>query len=185
MLVKKISNGKIYSIDANPFMIEQTAENIFLNDFKNINLINVWILDKIWSMNLNLTIDPAFSSFWKPFSQDIIEIKKVDITTIDKLFYTESISKIDFIKIDIEWLELKALQWWEKTLKKFKPTLSLEISSEFWSNLNEIFNFMKKLSYCVFNYQDWYLKKEVIQWYYRYENLIFIHKDKLNEFSFR
>jgi UDP-3-O-acyl-N-acetylglucosamine deacetylase len=50
---------------------------------------------------------------------------KVPLTTVDKLVQELQLDKVDFIKMDIEGAEVKALQGAAETLKRFKPRLSI------------------------------------------------------------
>ena len=76
----------------------------------------------------------------RKFSSD----KKIKIasTTIDQI--TKDYKKVNFIKMDIEGAELKALIGAEMTLKKHKPILSLEVNRNSFFN---IYNFLKPFGY--------------------------------------
>jgi len=50
---------------------------------------------------------------------------KIKVTAIDKFVERNNLSKVDFIKMDIEGAELKALEGGEGTIKKFKPKLAI------------------------------------------------------------
>lgn len=55
----------------------------------------------------------------------LIQGSEIDITTIDDL----KLSKLDFIILDCEGFEHKILKGGEKTLKKFKPKMLIEINN--------------------------------------------------------
>jgi FkbM family methyltransferase len=50
---------------------------------------------------------------------------RVPLTTVDKLVAELGLDKVDFIKMDIEGAEVKALKGAAETLKRFKPRLSI------------------------------------------------------------
>jgi FkbM family methyltransferase len=52
---------------------------------------------------------------------------KVPLTTIDILANEMRLSRVDFIKMDIEGAELRALHGSEDTLRKFKPDLAISL----------------------------------------------------------
>jgi FkbM family methyltransferase len=177
----KIKNWYIYSFDADPSMINLINKSISLNKYNNIKTINNAISDKIWSIDFNIVDDPAFNSIAKVEWHKLIKKIKVPATTLDNFVKENNLSKVDFIKMDIEWAELPALKWWERMLKELKPILSIEIWEKNFSYFNytsnEIMEYMQKLWYIVYNYRNSRLEKEIIKKEYIYDNLIFIHKD--------
>jgi FkbM family methyltransferase len=69
---------------------------------------------------------------------------KTQLLSIDELNF----QRIDFIKIDIEGMEMEALIGAEKSIEKFKPQLLIE---KIKSDENEIRNFLNKFEYKFFN----------------------------------
>ncbi len=57
---------------------------------------------------------------------------QITITTLDNWFKKESLSRLDFIKIDVEGLEPEVLLGGRDVIKKFKPDLYLEITDEWF-----------------------------------------------------
>lgn len=74
-------------------------------------------------------------------SQDI----KIYSTTIDSIIKKNEIQPPDIIKLDIEGAEYKALVGASSTIKKFKPTLLIEIHSI--KNMFLIMNLLRDLNY--------------------------------------
>lgn len=56
--------------------------------------------------------------------------KKIILTTLDSFMESHSIPQIDLIKIDVEMFEVEVLEGLQEGLKKFKPTLLIEVLSE-------------------------------------------------------
>jgi len=69
--------------------------------------------------------------------------------TIDSYANRNNLRSIDFIKMDIEGSEVKALKGAEKTIKKYKPKLAISIYHK-WDDLREIPNLIN-------NFRDDYL----------------------------
>ena len=77
------------------------------------------------------------------------------VRTIDSLVASKDVSRIDFLKMDIEGSELAALQGAEKTLRQFKPKLAISIYHKF-SDFFEIPLFLQSLSLGYRFYVDHY-----------------------------
>tara|TARA_X000000368_G_scaffold307463_1_gene245507 strand:+ start:51 stop:740 length:690 start_codon:yes stop_codon:yes gene_type:complete len=75
----------------------------------------------------------------------------VHVTTIDQVVNDLKLNSVDFIKIDIEGFELNALKGGKDVLKKFKPTLCLEIDDKLLKRNDDkaidIYNYLKKFGY--------------------------------------
>jgi hypothetical protein len=54
-----------------------------------------------------------------------VETKQLPLTTIDKLVAELKLERVDYIKMDIEGAEQRALQGARETLAKYRPRLSL------------------------------------------------------------
>jgi FkbM family methyltransferase len=67
---------------------------------------------------------------WDKFPEIVVETRTLDSYEFDVL---------DFIKIDVEWFELRVLQGAENTIRKHKPVIYIEMHD------TEGFNFMKNL----------------------------------------
>ena len=177
----KIKDWIIYSFDADINMINLIDKSVTLNKYKNISIINTAVSSEDGFIDFNIVDDPAFNSIGKVEGYKLL--KKIHIPSIklDSFIQDKNLSKIDFIKIDIEGAELSALKWWESLLKKFKPILSIEVSEKTFSvfgySSKDLINYMQSLDYIVYNYRSSILEKEIIQQEYLYDNLIFIHKD--------
>jgi len=76
---------------------------------------------------LTLRVDPknsAADSFVLQ-REGAVELEKVPLTTIDKLVVELKLERVDYIKLDIEGAEPKALAGARETLAKYKPRLSV------------------------------------------------------------
>jgi FkbM family methyltransferase len=107
-----------------PSNIEIFKQNISLNPHyeKNITLIE----KAVWETScVNLSFDDR-----GPASR-VGEFSQYPSTTqtlsIDDLVASENLSRVDFIKMDIEGAELSALKGAYKTIKRFKPKLAISV----------------------------------------------------------
>ena len=67
---------------------------------------------------------------WETFPEIVVETRTLDSYEFDQL---------DFIKIDVEWFELRVLQGAENTIRKHKPIMYIEMSDP------QAYTFMKEL----------------------------------------
>lgn len=77
------------------------------------------------------------------------EIEVIPVVTLDALAETLKLSRLDFVKADIEGFELRFIEGARKTLQRFKPALLLELDGRFlpracdtleaaWQTLNQL-----------------------------------------------
>jgi FkbM family methyltransferase len=69
----------------------------------------------------------------------------VKCRSLDALFQNLNIELLDFVKIDVEGAEFRALQGMSKILNMYRPKLLIEVHNE--KNIGEIFNFLEKRDY--------------------------------------
>lgn len=88
---------------------------------------------------------------------------EIDVTTIDAFVQEQQLTKIDFIKIDVEGAEYDAMKGAVETFKRFKPKAILAIHPEpvkaKGDSLEAIYDLVKELNYTAL-YQDKPITKE-------------------------
>ena len=119
--------GKVFAFEFIPSNLEVTRKSIDLNpSLKNrINLVEnpIWSTsgEKLyyvdWGPGSRLTSDPA------RYKYD----GTCETLSIDDLVSQRNLEKLDFIKMDIEGAEFNALKGAEKSIKRFKPKLTISL----------------------------------------------------------
>jgi len=119
----------VYAFEPGKDEATALSENKRLNKCYNIKIIPKAVLDKIERAKLVLL---GTGSHYLVSSSNI-DRGAVDAQTIsiDKFVKEESLDKVDFIKMDIEGSEEKALLGAKETLKKFKPKLAISVYHKF------------------------------------------------------
>lgn len=79
---------------------------------------------------------------------------EVDVTTVDSELKALNVDSVDLIKIDVEGVEDQALSGMKNTLRKYMPSVLIEISNrETANNINEILDELK-LGYILFEVRE-------------------------------
>lgn len=154
-------DGKVYSFEPEPSNFALLKKNIKINNYKNIIPINKAVSNKDGKIKLYLNEKDfgmhSTSDFYKDSKS--IEVESISLDS----FFKDKDKKVDFIKIDIEGAEGKAIKGMQGILKE---NGNIKILSEFnflWSkkcgmNLKECFNILKDFKI----YRILELKKEII-----------------------
>lgn len=137
----KAKETTVYTFEFTPSNIKVMEKNIALNEANNIKIIPKAIFDV--SNEVYYLVDKGASSFFtKEKTSDAIQIQTI---TIDDFTKEEDVSKIDFIKLDIEGSELKALKGAVETIKKWKPKLAIAVYHN-PVDFQEIIQFLSELN---------------------------------------
>ncbi|MGQ0606706.1 MAG: FkbM family methyltransferase [Candidatus Nitrosotenuis sp.] len=129
--------GRIFSFEPFPGNIALLRESIKHNGFTNIVAIESAVSDKPGTSTLHLSPDycseHSLVDLGFEYAETSIEKSvRVPVTSVDDYFTKNHPDlKIDFIKMDIEGSESKALQGMQETLKKNRK---ISIMTEFWTN---------------------------------------------------
>lgn len=147
-------NAQIISFEPHPDTFKRAVENIKLNNFQNIDLINIGLGEKkerlkLYEVNEN---NPGMNRI---IAEDKdLPFKQIDIEMLDVIMLERGISKVDFIKIDVEGFEYSVLQGGKEIIKS-KPMLFLELDD---NNLKENNKSAKELIDLLlsFGYKEFY-----------------------------
>jgi len=86
---------------------------------------------------------------WRAVAQEFVAL-----TTLDALVAALGLDRLDFIKADIEGWELRLLHGGRDSLRRFRPHLMLELTSDHLARagdrLDEAFAFLEELGYAAF-----------------------------------
>jgi FkbM family methyltransferase len=124
------------------------GRNISQNGIKNIVPLNLAISDKANIANFYVMADDAYSSLVDTGRRELSEKINVLCTTVDGLIGE---IKVDFVKIDVEGLELSVLQSMRGLLGRSKPVIFCEIYKGKLDayNPNETISYLRNLGYSV------------------------------------
>jgi len=124
------SKGKIIAIEPQQENISLLRLNIKRNHLQNVKIIEAAIGDyckqgKLY-VNKRASNTHSLLPFYSNESQDNWKTQEVKIYSIDAL--TRKLNfPVDFIRMDIEGYELNAIKGMNQTLKRYKPSLAIEL----------------------------------------------------------
>lgn len=143
-------NGHLHAIEPTDFAYNKLSANFILNP----NLATNTSLHKKYVSNKELAEVSKIRSSWQidktPKSEEAMdEDLNVEIITLDEFF--KDLDRLDFIKIDIDGFDYKALSGGEYLIKKFRPKVFIELG-EYHLNLNgdsceDILDFLNSYNY--------------------------------------
>jgi FkbM family methyltransferase len=119
------AQGKIYCFEFAPENLEILRRNIDLNEHV-ANHIEV-ITKALWDRSgetIPYSPDGPATSLVKTKKNQTLQMSTL---SIDDLVKAAEIARVDYIKMDIEGSELKALQGAEKTIRTFRPKLAISL----------------------------------------------------------
>lgn len=127
----------IYSFEPLPANYERLINNVASNGLSNVITINKAISDQPGTVVVDRYDEKNLggTSFTKT---DINSSQVVQATSVDKFVAENQIDTIDFIKIDTEGNEVKALLGMNKTVQTFYPVIWVEVSYQSYAKVMEI-----------------------------------------------
>lgn len=131
-------NGRVVAFEPLPENLVLLRENILLNGFENVAVVEVALSDRSRRGVLVAEGDDEVSiALAEPGAGEAgIEI---DVTTADTILLDGSVPAPSLIKIDVEGAEIELLDGARETLKRHKPVLLVEVHGR-WDELDPLLN---------------------------------------------
>jgi len=137
---KLVPDGHVYSFEASPRNFQMVNKTITENEIKNVRVVN----NALYSENKTV-----YLSYHQHPDQDSVNMNygvPVEAVTIDSL----NLPKIDFIKLDVEGVELEVLKGAVNVLKSQRPIIAFEFLSHI-ENVQSPIPFLVDNGYDVYN----------------------------------
>ncbi len=124
---------QVVTYEPNPSSHARVTENLRLNDIKNVELRNLAVGSEAGT--ITLTLDPLMPGAASADTEIASQIDssgdtnsvEVPVVRVDDDVRENDLPDPDFVKIDIEGLELSALQGMRETLERAHPRLYMEM----------------------------------------------------------
>lgn len=122
--------GKVYSFEPRKEIFAVLAENLSINDCKNVTALNIGLAEKeqnsdLHSIDLNELVNFGGLSLDSDSFSLNSDTYQIHISTIDSL----GIDKIDVIKLDVEGMERRVLDGAVETISRDRPIVFCECNS--------------------------------------------------------
>lgn len=128
---KRLMGGQVLAFEPLPSIRTVLMDNIQLNGFDNIKVFDCGLSSEEGTLQIHEIEDvhEGLATFY-PGERKSRKSFSVPLKTLDDIFTTNNFSRLDFIKIDIEGGELKALQGSKAVIQKYRPVVMIEINEE-------------------------------------------------------
>jgi len=147
--------GQVYAFEPSEYARSILAPALKVNGVKNVEVVPMGLSDEPSTAVLQTPIKKrggmgfGIAHLGRDDGQRTVVSQTVTLTTVDEFVATRDLKRVDFIKADIEGWEAHMLRGAVRTLKRFRPTLFLEISEdslkradatpgEIWSSLSQL-----------------------------------------------
>ena len=158
------STGKVYAFEPEPKNFELLKKNVQINKHDNVVLIQKIVSDKVGIVEFFISkFDSIGNKLFK--SNEAGSSIKIESTTLDE-YFKDLKKKIDFIKMDIQGGEGKAILGMKNLLKENK---NLKIIQEWWpdalkqnnTNPEDHLKFLQHIGYKIYEI-DGTIKKDIL-----------------------
>mgnify|MGYP005820063657 CR=1 FL=1 len=121
---KKVQDqGHVYCFEPDNYNIEKLNSNFTLNDhFGNFSIHSELMWNEETEINFQESGTVASSALWFSGTDAIVKKKTTTLDAWDKRY---QIQRLDFIKMDIEGAEIKAIEDCKAIIEKYKPNFAI------------------------------------------------------------
>lgn len=124
-VARRYPSCKVFAFEPNPKILHHLHKNVVFNQLSNIQIIQEALREKVGLADL--AFEFGASSFIPVKNTPEYNLVRVECNTLDNYVNTARISKVDFVKVDIEGGEFNFLRGAEETLDHFSPIMIIEL----------------------------------------------------------
>lgn len=146
LLVSELTGneGTVHAFEPVHRVADRFSENISRNGIKNIRLNRKAVYSRTGTIKLYLSSPENMGmSSIHHHDKETGEVQEASSVSLDEYAEEFGITRVDFIKIDIEGSEAEALKGMAATLQKYKPILIMEVNA----GTAEPLKFLQQLGY--------------------------------------
>lgn len=145
------TEGQNIGFEPVPATYETAKNNVELNRFNNIVLVNMGLSDVEETLTFNKTSDFHSGGVFLTRDEENRGGNSVETVRLDQFVAANEIVNVSLIKIDVEGFEMNVLKGASETLRRFRPILFMEVNNSFLARQNssalEVFEFLTAHGY--------------------------------------
>jgi FkbM family methyltransferase len=140
--------GHVHSFEPSPTTYEKLVALVDKNNLTNVTTHNIGCSDENNTLSLNLTESSGNSSmlFREELHAKIKAVQQVEVVLLDE-YLGDKLQRLDLIKIDTEGFEDRVLAGAIGLLRRFRPTVYIELASEFRDSSERAIAILKEEGY--------------------------------------
>lgn len=149
--------GSVVTFEPNPQNYNAILDHIELNGFNNVIVMQMGLGRKRGTLKFvvsdrELALGTAHPSIQnRLLKQGGVRVLHIEVDTLDNQIAINNLPKPDFVKIDVEGLEIDVLHGMIQTVSKYKPKLLIELHGQ---GEQDIVDFLLSHSYNVYQVED-------------------------------
>lgn len=145
------AEGRVFSFEISAPEAERLRGNVRLNGFSQVEVVFMALSDRTGEIGVTANRDAGMTAI---ATSDAEQATRIAVTTLDAFCAENGVSRLDFIKCDIEGSEVAFLRGAAETLRRFRPVLLIEINPSalagFGTSADELFGILRGHGYSLF-----------------------------------
>lgn len=138
--------GVVHSFEPGTQMKRKFEAMVKLNELHNVTLHPIGLGTEKKELLLHIPQSSGNASLTDRVQARALESERVVIEPFDR-YLGDSLSRLDFLKIDTEGFESEVLRGAEKTICRLKPAIFIELAADFFESSQASIEFLEGLGY--------------------------------------
>jgi FkbM family methyltransferase len=160
LFARLVPKGGVYAFEPGGYALSILHPVVRLRGLRNVTIVPAGLSDKPGEETLNVplkksgTLGFGLAHIGEELSGRDVVSQRIHLTTLDRFAAEHGLSRLDFVKADIEGWEPYFLRGAREVIAKFRPSVMIEVSekqlAQSGSTPREIFEIFAPLGYGIF-----------------------------------